>query len=214
MSLLVAVKSTQKDLEDGRHDVFRSFRNLWPMAQRTQTVLKFFIGMETDGLEGRVVVGSRKSYNFKSDEVCLDVPDDVNGSVFKVREMCGYMLGKNLNHILIVDINARVNPERLYKSGYDRADYTGYFSDKDVATRMILGKGNVPEVVDPCYPWADKNGGYILSREAAMEIADTFPKPSKFILGQYDDFWVGQVLGPLVARGTMFTEMLDEPICE
>jgi hypothetical protein len=210
MSLMIAVKSCAKDMERGCHDVIRA---TWGAALRG-AILKFFIGRETDGLEGRVIINNRTSYNFKSDEVALDCRDDYEGLVFKTRAICQYVIGKNIDHVMMVGTDCCVFPNRVLSSNFRVADYAGKFNGKwgDTGPREMLGPNGIKEVVERCYSWAD-GGGYFLSRCAAFEIAETFPKPNKYLVGSYEDFWVGQILGPLVARGDLISMPLADSVC-
>lgn len=205
--LLVAVKSSAAELEGGVHDAIRA--SSWYQAMRGRALVKFFIGQQTDGMAGRVVIGSRISYNFKSDELALDVADHPAGSVLKTRAITQFVVSKNIDHVLMVDTKTTVLPDKVWASHYAVADYSGIFDGGwgQVGPREVSGK-----VIERCYSWAA--GGYFLSRRAAYEVADAAARISQYIVGTNDDIWVGQILGPLCARGDLFSIQLDEPVCE
>ncbi|SRR5258708_6396587 len=209
MSLLVAVKSSTAEMESGVHDEVRATQ--WYQAMRGKAVVKFFIGQQTDGMEGRVVIGSRKSYNYKSDELALDVADHAAGAVFKTRAIAQYAVGKNIDHVLMVNTQSDVLPERVWASHYKVADYSGIFDGGwgQMGPRDISG-----HVMERCYSWAIGSTGYFLSRRAAYEIADAAVRVEQYIVGSRDDLWVGQILGPICASGDLFSIQLDEPVCE
>lgn len=209
MSLLVAVKSSAAEMEAGVHDVIRATQ--WYQATRGKATIKFFIGQQTDGMEGRVIVGSRKSYNYKSDELSLDVADYAAGAVFKTRAIAQYAVSKNIDHVLMVNTQSDVLPEKVWASHYKVADYSGIFDGGwgQVGPREIGG-----HVMERCYSWASGRAGYFLSRRAAFEIADASVRVEQYILGSQDDLWVGQILGPICASGDLFSIQLDEPVCE
>lgn len=209
--LFVAIKSSKAAFEAGAHD---RVRGSWGLAFRGKAFLKFFIGQQTDGLEGRVVMGSRNSYNYKSDELALDVPDGLEGSVYKTRAICQFVMSKNIDHTLIVDVNSKVFVDRVWESNYEVADYAGKFNGTwgEVGPREIVGKNGVTEYVERCYPWAEN--GYFLSRRGAAEIADIFPEPNKFLLGNYDEYWVGQMLGPMAAAGDLLSMPIQTALTE
>jgi Galactosyltransferase len=201
--LLVAVKSCHRDMDAGAHDAIRA---TWGQALRDKAHVKFFVGKETDG---------RTHRNYKGDEVVVDSPDHYEGLVWKTRAICQYVVGKAIDHVLMVDTDCCVSPKKLEKAHYAVADYAGIFNGGwgIVGPREVMGLNGVPEVIEKCYSWAS-GAGYFLSRRAAFEIADASPKASKYIIGSYEDLWVGQVLGPLCASGEMFSIQLDERVCE
>jgi len=201
--LLIAVKSCLKDLDRGCHD---AIRGTWGQAFRGKAIVKFFVGAETDG---------KTSRNYKSDEFVVDAPDGYNGLVFKTRAICQYMIGKNLDNVLLVDTDCCVYPKKVFNAGYEMVDYTGRFNGEfgGVGPRDVVGKAGNTETIDRCYSWAS-GAGYFLSRRAAFEIAETFPREQDYIAGSYEDLWVGQVLGPLVAKGELISLPLAEPVAK
>jgi len=200
--LLVAVKSNNKAKNEGAHDLIRG---TWGQALRGRAVLKFFVAAETDG---------RSAHLYKSDEVAVDVPDHKEAAVFMTRAICQYVASKTIDHVLIVDVNSCIYPERIWVQNYEVADYAGDFDNwGDVGPQSFVGPNGVVEVIERCYSWA-KNPGYFLSRSAAFEIADLYPKVTKYILGSNDDVWVGQIMGAMAAQGGMLSMPLEKPVAE
>lgn len=203
MSLMIAVKSCNRDLDRGCH---ATIRETWGAAFKGLAHVKFFVGAETDGRTARI---------YKSDEVVLDVPDHYEGLVFKTRGIAQYMLGKNIDHALLVDTDCCVFPEKVFKSGFQVADYAGIFNGGwgNVGPREINGKNGTTEMIERCHSWAT-GAGYFISRAAAFELADVFPNEGKYIVGSNEDLWVGQILGPIAAQGHLFSMQLEAPVCK
>lgn len=198
--LLVAVKSSNKAKNDGAHDLIRA---TWGQALRGKAILKFFVSQETDG---------RSAHLYKSDEIAVDAPDHKDAAVFMARAICQYVMSKNIDHVLVVDSTSCVFPNRIWIQNYEVADYAGDFDNwGDVGPQSFVGPGGAVEVMERCYSWA-KNPGYFLSRNAAFELADLFPKVTKYVLGSNDDVWVGQILGPMAARGEIISMPMEKPV--
>jgi hypothetical protein len=197
--LLVAVKSNNRAKNDGTHN---RIRGTWGQALRGKATLKFFVPAETNG---------RSAHLYSSDEIAVDAPDSPDAAVFLTRAICRYFMSKNMDHVLVVDSNSCVFPSRIWIQNYELADYAGDFDNWGDCGPQSFTTSNVVEVMEKCYSWA-KNPGYFLSRNAALEIADLFPKESKYILGRNDDVWVGQVLGPLAVRGGLISMPLERPV--
>lgn len=194
--LLVAVKSSNKAKNSGAHDLIRA---AWGQALRGKAILKFFVEAESDG---------RSAHLYKSDEIAVSAPN----AVFMSRAICQYVAGKNIDHVLVTDLNSCVFPDRIWIQNYEIADYSGDFENwGGVGPRSFLGPAGSVEVMERCYSWA-RNPGYILSRSAAFEIADLWPVESKYISPQNDDVWIGQILGPMTAKGELISMPLEKPV--
>jgi hypothetical protein len=191
--LLVAIKSCLADLDRGCHDVIRS---TWGADLRGKALLRFFVGAETDG---------RTSRTYKSDEVVVDAANDYHSLPFKTRAICQWALGKNITNTFLCDNDTYVNVPRLLTPEYLRYDYVGKISKPLGETFPYDAPNRNGEVehIENCYPWASGGFGYFLSKDAANDIADKFP------LGWAEDLWVGQVLGPEIAKGNLMA--LDVP---
>jgi len=191
--LLVAIKSCLVDLDRGCHDVIRS---TWGAALRGRALLRFFVGAETDGRTSRV---------YKSDEVVVDAPNDYHSLPFKTRAICQWALGKNTTNLFLADNDTYVHVPKLLNPEYLRYDYVGKISRPlgETFSYDAVNRSGVIEHIDNCYPWASGGFGYFLSRDAANTIADEFPQ------GWAEDLWVGQVLGPEIAKGDL--SALDVP---
>lgn len=192
MSLLVAVKSCRADLDRGCHDIIRS---TWGQALRGKANVMFFVGhTATDYFMAHPRGDAR---TLRSDEVAVDAADDYHSLPFKTRAICAWAFTKNISHIFLCDNDTYVNASRLLACGYQGYDYAGKISRELGQTfpYEAVDRNGVKEVIDRCHPWASGGFGYFLSRNAAMEVADSYPKVWA------EDLWVGQVLGPFIAKG-------------
>lgn len=213
--LIIAVKSNFGALEAGAHDVIRG---TWGQALRGQAQVKFFLGRsssEMGGISRSLLSTPQNSYNSKSDEVILDCPDDRDSLVWKTRAICKWFVDKAASHILLVDNDCVVYPDGLWKSGFQNVDYMGNFhgSFGYIAPRELPGPGGGNVLIHDCYPWASGEG-YFLSKAAATVIAEKTPIQSRYIMGSYEDFWVGQILGPLVQTGNLSSEPIGTEVVE
>jgi hypothetical protein len=210
-SLIVAVKSNFTAMEAGAHDVIRG---TWGgVLQQQQVPVKFFLGRtssERSGMAKSLQPTAQNSYNPKKDEVIVECPDEDDGLVWKTRAICKWFVDKAGDHILIVDYRSVVYPELLWKSGFQRSDYTGRFNGElgAIGPREIVGPGGGNVLIHDCDSWAD-GGGYFLSKQAAMIVAEKIPIQTRYILGSYEDFWVGQILGPYIQMGDLLSRPLD-----
>lgn len=195
MTLLVAVKSCREHLDRGYHDIIRG---TWGQDLRSKNVLvRFFVGHQgTDYFMSHPKADAR---TLKSDEVVADSADDYNSLPFKTRAICHWATTKNIDHIFLCDTDTYVKANRLLTCGYQRFDYTGKIS-KPIGETFpydAVDRRGITTHIPECHPWASGGFGYFLSREAMFLIADTYPE------GWAEDLWVGQVLGPELAKGNM-----------
>lgn len=191
---MIAVKSCQNDLARGDHNVIRSTwgSDAWDLG----VSVKFFVGQrQIEDRRDPRDLGSK----LESDEVLLSVKDDYNSLPFKTREICARMAGKMISGLFICDTDTFIDVEKLLASGMENYDYAGFFFDKTKGTfpyDAIDRDGNV-EHHDETYNWASGGRGYYLSPAAFEMVADSYPT------SWAEDLWVGQVIGPEVAAGTM-----------
>jgi hypothetical protein len=171
----------------GSHDVIR---NTWGQALKGRALVRFFVGVETDG---------KTSHHYKSDEVAVEAGDDYNSLPFKTRGICQWALNKLVDDVFLCDTDTYVNAARLLACGYRGYDYAGKISKPLGVTFPYdaVGRNGVTDHIPNCYPWASGGFGYFLSMDAVGLIADKFPQ------GWAEDLWVGQVLGPLIAKKEM-----------
>lgn len=202
-NIIIAVKSSFQELQTGTHDYIRSG---WAQPFRGRAIVKFFLGRSTSeigGVSRSVAVNNDNSYSPKSDEVILHCPDDLDTRVWKTRSIAKWFVDKAASHILIVDAATAVSPI-LLNTNFDTADYAGKFNG-DIGVpgpKEIAG-----QVVEQCYPWAEP--GFILSKKAAIILSDSTPRQSKYIHAAFDDYWVGQILGPLTQRSELMSKDLE-----
>jgi hypothetical protein len=200
MTLLIAVKSCRADLDRGCHDVIRA---TWGQALRGKAMVRFFVGHTgTDYFMAHPRADSR---SFMSDEVVVDAADDYHALPHKTRAICHWATTKNVSHILICDTDTYVKAGKVLTCGYERYDYTGKITRPfgETFPYDAVDRNGVVEHIPECHPWASGGFGYFLSKRAAFEIADSFPDTWA------EDLWVGQVLGPEIAKGNM--SALDLP---
>lgn len=211
-NLIVAVKSSFAQMEAGAHDLIRG---TWGQALRGKAQVKFFLGrptMEIGGQTKSVHPTAQNSYNPKSDEVIVDCPDDIDSLVWKTRAICKWMVDKMATHVLITDPQCVVKPSALWASNFQIADYAGTFNGEPVTfgPRTLQGPSGSDVLIHDCFTWATDS--YILSKKAASVIAEKVPIQMRYIRGSYDDFWVGQILGPSAQKGELLALALDEVV--
>ncbi len=210
--LIVAVKSTFEDLQAGEHDRVRS---TWGAGFRGKALLKFFISRQThrQGMFNTLPSNESNSYTPKSDEYILDVPDERNSMVKKVRGICKYVVDKVCSHVLIVDVLHNVDVRAAMEAPYEFADYAGDFSPRYPGEApepvTFFDQDKMPVVVEQCYSWARSDAGYYLSRKATAELSFNTPSVSQYVVGSQDDVWVGQVLGPDIVNGDLIGSQLE-----
>jgi Galactosyltransferase len=194
MTLLIAVKSCRADLDRGCHDVIRG---TWGQALRGKALVRFFIGHS--GSDYFMAHPKADARAFSSDEVVVDAADDYQSLPHKTRAICAWSITKNVSHVFLCDTDTYVNASKLFSCGYENYDYTGKISKPLGVTFPYdaVDRNGVTEHIPFCYPWASGGYGYFLSRNAVFEVADNYPKTWA------EDLWVGQVLGPEIARGNM-----------
>jgi hypothetical protein len=187
MTLMICVKSCQRDLERGDHNVIRS---TWGADAKVHNIpVRFFVGSEPK--------------RYESDEVHLKCADDYNALPYKTREICRWAQGKMPNHIFLCDTDTYINVKKLLQIPFEQYDYAGHFGGGEGATkntfkyRAVNRDQTITEHHEKCYPWASGGIGYFLSRDAFTEIA--FEQPTSWA----EDLWVGQVIGARAAVGTM-----------
>lgn len=199
MTVIVAIKSSFKDLEAGSHE---QIRNTYVQNLIRKASIKFFLGRPTceiGGLPKSLHPTTQNSYNPKSDEIILDCPDDLGSAVWKTRAICKWFVDKVQSHILILPPASM--PWLI--EGADYADYIGLFNFEGIEPREVNGPMGEKILIKDCSPWAVGGIGFMLSKKAAMVIAERVPIKSQYIMGSYDDFWVGQVLGIPIQTGDL-----------
>lgn len=206
--LLIAVKSSFQQLENGTHAMIRA---TWAQQFRGLAHVRFFLGRPTQSLGGMVkslpasedlVATTRNSYVPANDEVVLDCQD--YSMVKKTRGICGYAMGKNITHVLLVNAHTNVGVKQTLRAPFEIADYAGDFGDTfGTLQSRAFWNGEQNEEIRECYGWAKADSGIFLSRKAMAEIAETSPKLSLCVTDQNDDVWIGNVLGPEVQRGNL-----------
>lgn len=189
MKLLIAVLTCQRD-----RPLYEAIRSSWSQQAKAFGVeSRFFIQASTQ--------------NPDRDEIHLACGDTRADVPYKVREVCKWALGKQIDYLFVCYANTVPYVEKiqeLMKENPD-ADYIGHFNKPVGRTFRLdtVGKNDQPEHYERCYPWANGSLGYLLSRKAYTEVAAEYPSSS------IDDLWVGQVLGPLTAEGEIIS--LDIP---
>lgn len=215
VNLIVAVKSCFRDLAAGAHD---AIRGTWGQALRGRAQVKFFLARQTSEIGGAahsVAPTPENSYSPKSDEVILHCADDYDSLVWKTRGICKWFTDKMATHILMVDADCLVYPKELFAFPWAQADYAGRFNGGfgNIAPRELPGPGGANVLIHDCHSWAS-GGGYLLSKKAATIISETVPIQTRYIKGSYEDFWVGQILGPRIQNGELLGMPFDSKIVE
>jgi hypothetical protein len=180
MTLLIGVKSCERDRTQGFH---QAIRNTWGSGL---TNLYFFMGAGSNPIA--------------IDEVSVDAPDDYRSLPFKTKAMLNWFLLRDWTHMFLCDNDTYINIAEFQKIDYQNYDYSGYFGYWPVGKKMgdtfryDDGQGNIH---DPCHAWASGGFGYFVSRKAAELIVATEP------CSWAEDLWVGQALGPHIQSGAI-----------
>jgi hypothetical protein len=150
------------------------------------------------GVDVKFFVGANAS-KYESDEIHVDCPDDYNGLPYKTRAICRWASGKVISHIFLCDTDTYVSVTRLLNSGFEQFDYFGYFNSEMFGTKPYTAESRdgVREHHAACYNWASGGLGYSLSKKALSEVA--YEHPTSWA----EDLWVGQVLGPMIAKNEL-----------
>lgn len=197
MNILIAIKSCYQARHSGSHV---EIRDTWSRNfEGNLADIRFF-----EGDVGQQIGIGIASMDF--DEIFLyGCPDDYLSLPFKTQRILRWAEDKNYDYIFLCDNDTFVKPE-LLKSGFEKYDYIGCFNGLETfnctdinGNHYLLPKtfeytdeyGNYFPLT---YSWASGGWGYFLSKKAARLVASNTPT------GWAEDFWVGQVLGPLVHR--------------
>lgn len=173
MTLLIGVKSCQRDREEGFH---QAIRETWG---HSYGFIRFFMGGDKTTAQ---------------DEVALGCADDYMSLPYKTKAMLEWFLKHtSSDHIFLCDCDTFVDVRKLLVLPFEKYDYSGKSTlwppnaKMGETFRYHDGKGNI---IDPCHPWASGGYGYFLSRRAAQIVVENTPNTWA------EDLWVGQVLGP------------------
>lgn len=174
MSLLLAVKSCERDSQRGCH---KAIRDTWGLERSVMGLdLKFFIG--------------HSQVRLLPDEVALPCSDDYRSLPHKTQLIAAYAMGR-YDYLFSCDTDTYVNVSALLDSGFETYDYMGLFSSPDA-----IGKPNASD--GRYWSWCSGGSGYFLSKKAMALIV----KHSSG--GEWaEDRMVGQILGPYIATGSL-----------
>ena len=179
MRLLIAIKSCERDCQNGSNQAVRdTWANYFPAVD-----IRFFVG------RGRL--------DLLPDEIRVDAPDDYNGLPLKTRGIAEWAARNCYDFTFLCDTDTFVRPE-LLTCGFEKYDYAGYYHDRNIAGRMFTEyKDDRHQVLRNGYWWASGGVGYFLSKRACEAIAAATPTHWA------EDLWVGQVLGAMHHRGQL-----------
>lgn len=208
MTLIIAVKSCQKDRNAGAHNVIRL---TWGAdAKRAGIEVRFFVGtsdVTRAGTTDMIACAASDLARHESDEIQIKCDDSYKGLSYKTREICRWAAGKRITNLFLCDIDTYVIVKRLLASGFEKYDYLGRMSWEIglVKRYEYLDLDGKSEAQEQCHAYASGGIGYFLSHRAADEIASETPT------NVCEDLWVGQVLMPLVVKGTLKAENTRNP---
>jgi len=161
MSLLVAVKSCQRDRDLGYHDVIR---DTWGKDLQNANLV-FFSGGTSFGKDDEVLL-------LNCDDTYIGLPN-------KTRRIVELALVGGDDFIFLCDTGSFVIPHHLMGCGFEQSDYMGFWGGgpyKPFPYAMEDNERGCPrQLIPKCYPWA-AGGGYFLSRKAMEIVAKTEPK--------------------------------------
>lgn len=180
--LLIAVKSCHEDKFNGFH---YPIRNTWGRDLPFIVDLKFFMGH-----------GCERSF-LEVDEIIVDAKDDYQSLPFKTKEILKKSLDYDYDYTFLCDTDTCIIPARLMTSGFGNWDYMGVNGRPWGQTFAYdaPNRDGVNYYLPHAWPWCSGGFGYFLSRKAAEIVVKEEP------LIWAEDVYVGQVLGPLIARG-------------
>lgn len=190
--LLVAVKSCHRDRKAGLHD---AIRGTWGKdLGKKNVMLRFFMGANPDTREGTPL---------RNDEVVLDCDDTYAALPHKTRGICQWTMSKIIHNVFLCDCDTFVIAKELLALPFELPDYAGSFKNGEEEIGQTFHYQDHMGDYPNCYTWASGGFGYFLSIKAAQEIAESFPQVWA------EDMYVGQVLGPEIAKGWMMAMALD-----
>ena len=185
MKILIAVKSCQDDKRLGCHD---TIRRTWGF-NTLPADLYFFQG-RFSGFECGVIDKDR-------DEITLPVLDDYDHLPFKTREILKYSLNAGYNFTFLCDVDTFLIPSKLFKTGFEKFDYSGRFGSSPKIGSQFKFKDGRGIRHEYCHPWASGGFGYFLSRKAAQIVINT--EPTLWA----EDMYIGNTLGLEIQSGNV-----------
>lgn len=191
MKVLFALKSCQHDQSSGCH---QAIRDTWGKNLPSGVDVRFFMGGDSSPL-------------LEHDEVHLTVDDDYWELTPKTRGICAYMVLHGYDFVYLCDTDTYLVVKKLLQSGFGAFDFSGghlchgeYGKEFGKAyPRWVSPRGGV---ADPFYVYLSGGVGFFLSQKAAEKVA------TSSYYHHSEDVWVGQVLGPYIARGEIKAGLL------
>lgn len=190
MSVLLAVKSCQRDLDRGCHDIIRS---TWgkDVPDVYGAYLRFFVG------------AVQEPEKISQGDVFINVPDDYDSLPFKTREILRWSLRHDYDYTFLCDTDTFIIPRLLMRCGFEKYDVAARFGTIHPVGGPTFdytdGRGHQGQV----HPWPSGGLGYFVSRKAAEIIV------AAEIKFWAEDMHVGQVLGEHIQKGELLA--LDIP---
>ena len=189
--LLIAVKSCQKDKQDGAH---QAIRETWGKVLPEGVDLLFFVGGDT-------------APTLDSDERYVPVPDGYWELHPKMLAIVAYAVREDYDFVNLCDTDTYLILSKMIASGFDSYDYSGApLNPKD----GVFGKAYPGVetdyngfVVSPFYVYLSGGHGTILSRKAAGIVAAAPRVPNNS-----EDLMLGQILGPFIRDGQLRATVL------
>ncbi len=195
MRTLIAVISYGGDAANGAHD---AIRETWgkdiPAAGAD---LRFFIGRRRDDFipksdeipVERMVWKCQHNPSAAIEGCCEDYMQ------FEMREILRWSVAQGYDFTFLPSTDTFIIPRKLMATGFEKYDYSGRFVPR--AGTPFGAKTEDIVYGHHLYQWADAGEGWFLSVKAAeMMLRD---KPDHWT----DDIHCGQVLGPMIAAGTI-----------
>lgn len=179
MKILIAILSCSRDAENGFNQVVRE---TW--GRHVDGDLRFFMG--------------RNAVVSCEDEILLDAEDGYLDLPYKSRELQRWVTSQGYDFVYKCDTDTYVRPHVLLESNFHEFDYVGVFNgplgvpNKVPGGWMTRPSGRTGDF----FAWPSGGSGYWLSAKASRIVAE-----ANEIDDYAEDRWVGQVLGPFIARG-------------
>ena len=193
MTLIVCVKSCERDYKLGFHE---AIRETWGKDLKQLGVqVMFFMGHSGGNYFAQHPEGV--SNNLLRDEVVVDAADDYNSLPHKTRAICKWAQPKVFRHLFLCDNDTFINAKALCALPYEIFDYSGYFKGGESEIGKTFSYKDHMGEYPNCHTWASGGLGYFISKNAVDLIVETYPKYWA------EDLYVGQVLGPEIQKGRM-----------
>jgi hypothetical protein len=184
MKILFAVMSAETYIFNGMDDLIRQ---TWGKDAAQYGDFRFFCG------RGDTVL--------PSDYVRVDAPDDKDNLIYKVVEMCWWVLDHGYDYMLKTDIDT-------YVVLHDLSSYDDYLGAPVGTPGKPYGDTGAYGFIQGSAMWLSRDAMNIIAHDVVDTMVLETPKLMKAngIISPYphsEDLWIGMVLGPHIQTGAI-----------